>query len=450
MPSENYILLERTELNASAASVTFANIPQSGYTDLKVVISGRDSSSVGTSDAGYSFTILPNGLSTNISQRSIFGAGSGTPGSYTDTQMYNPINMNADTASTYSNVEIYVPNYTSSNFKSFSIDGVTERNATGAAARLAAGLWSSTAAITSLQFNAYSTWMANSTFSLYGIAAVGTTPAIAPKASGGNIIDFDGTYWIHTFLTSGTFTPQTGLSCDVLVVAGGGGGGSFGGGGAGGYRTETGLSVASLTNYGVTVGAGGSASSSGSNSIFSSITSAGGGAGGDYSNTTMNGTAGGSGGGGGTKTGGGSPAYGPGTGGSGNTPSTSPSQGNSGGTGDTTGNGAGGAGGGGATAAGGNFTGSFGTGTATGGVGGNGTANSISGTSITYAGGGGGAGYNTAGTAGTGGGGTGARGLGSISPTVGTINRGSGGGGGYASTGAAGGSGIVIIRYPAA
>ncbi len=35
MPN-NYVLLERTELAASAASVTFANIPQTGYTDLKI------------------------------------------------------------------------------------------------------------------------------------------------------------------------------------------------------------------------------------------------------------------------------------------------------------------------------------------------------------------------------------------------------------------------------
>jgi hypothetical protein len=38
----NYVLLERIELNASAASVTFANIPQTGYTDLKVVLSARE------------------------------------------------------------------------------------------------------------------------------------------------------------------------------------------------------------------------------------------------------------------------------------------------------------------------------------------------------------------------------------------------------------------------
>jgi len=40
MPA-NYVLLERIELNASAASVVFNNIPQSGYTDLKIEMSVR-------------------------------------------------------------------------------------------------------------------------------------------------------------------------------------------------------------------------------------------------------------------------------------------------------------------------------------------------------------------------------------------------------------------------
>jgi hypothetical protein len=53
----------------------------------------------------------------------------------------------------------------------------------------------------------------------------------------------DGTYWYHTFVSSGTFTPQKAISCDYLVVAGGGGGGqddNGAGGGAGGLRCTVG------------------------------------------------------------------------------------------------------------------------------------------------------------------------------------------------------------------
>lgn len=456
MPN-NYVLLETIALTQSAASVTFDNLPTSGYTDLKIVISGRDSSSTGVSGGGYSFTIYPNGLSTNISQRSIFGAGSGTPGSYTDTQMYNPIEMNADTANTYSNVEIYVPNYRSSNPKSFSIDGVTENNATSAASRLAAGLWNSTAAITSLQFNAYSTWMAGSTFSLYGIAAYGTTPVLAPKATGGNIVANDGTYWYHAFTSSGYFVPQVGLTTDVLVVAGGGAGETnvVGGGGAGGVLNLTSQSLTPI-NYNVTVGAGapggnGFGYQNGVNSQFGSLTAAiGGGAGGIWTNG--NGVAGGSGGGGAGYTG---------TGGA-----RTVGQGNIGGNGVAAGGGFGtSGGGGGAGAAGGNASGY------TPGVGGAGTSaysawgmatltgQDVSGTRW-YGGGGGGGGYVPNGnygfvTGGNGGGGAGSsydRGvnLSASSGGNGLANTGGGGGGGGSSGGYSGngGSGIIIIRYP--
>ena len=74
---------------------------------------------------------------------------------------------------------------------------------------------------------------------------------------------------------------------------------------------------------------------------------------------------------------------------------------------------------------------------------GNGLANSITGTSVTRAGGGGGMSQSSS-TGGTGGGGAGA--ISSGAGTNGTPNTGGGGGGSHAATGANGGSGIVIIR----
>ena len=235
---------------------------------------------------------------------------------------------------------------------------------------------------------------------------------------------------------------------DYLVVAGaGGGGGVGGGGGAGGYRTSYGdsnvsaLNLLPSTNYTVTIGSGGAPSATGaasngdggigangSNSVFSTITSAGGGGGaGGGSNAA------GSGGSGGGSRGGNS--------GSGNTPSVTPSQGNNGG--DSAGAYIGGGGGGASQA-----------GNTTANNGGNGSANSITGTSVTYAGGGGGGGNTGGGTPyniGSGGTGGGADG----GANAGTANTGGGGGGGTwtnnanytTQRGGAGGSGVVIIRY---
>jgi hypothetical protein len=445
---ENYVLLERIELNAAAASVTFANIPQSGYTDLKIVVSARGDNATTYVGANLSF----NGVTTGFSFREVFGTGSSAGSGSASAQTAGYFNGSTTTASTFSNFEIYIPNYTSNSNKSYSVDSVVENNATASLADMLAGLWSNTAAISSITLTpSPGNFVANSTFSLYGIAAVGTTPAIAPKASGGNIIDYDGTYWIHTFLTSGTFTPQTGLTCDYLVLAGGGSG-SVGGGGAGGLRStvtatggngtlESAIALNNGTNYAITVGAGGTSiadalGSSGSNSSISgtglsTITATGGGAGGYYLGTGA-GLSGGSGGGGGH--------FGTHAGGT----AVSPTQGFAGG---STAGTLGGSGGGGAGAVGANSPGNNGA------NGGNGNASSITGTSVTRGGGGGGGGdVTTGGAGGTGGGGAAASGTPNIG-SAGTVNLGGGGGGRnwvVAGTGGNGGSGIVIIRYPAA
>jgi hypothetical protein len=126
MPA-NYVLLERIELNASAASVTFANIPQTGYTDLKVVASVRTSNASGTIGAFMQF----NGLATNIySGKAISGNGaSASSYSPSNSSPYSGVtgdmNANSYTANTFSHAEFYIPNYTSSNNKSYSVDGVT-------------------------------------------------------------------------------------------------------------------------------------------------------------------------------------------------------------------------------------------------------------------------------------------------------------------------------------
>jgi hypothetical protein len=192
-----------------------------------------------------------NGSTSSFSTKGLEGDG-GSAYSYSSTFLGGVFDASTYTANTFSNGEIYIPNYTSSNYKSYSADSVTENNATTSFATMLAGLWSNTSAINSITMvlGSGASIATGSTFSLYGLAAVSTTPAIAPKADGGNVIATDGTYWYHAFLSNGTFTPQVGLSADVLVVAGGGGGGSYavgGGGGAGGLRVLTSQSLVNAT-----------------------------------------------------------------------------------------------------------------------------------------------------------------------------------------------------------
>jgi len=247
------------------------------------------------------------------------------------------------------------------------------------------------------------------------------------SATGGDSTDTDGDYKAASFTQDGTFTPSADGMVEYLVIAGGGGGGHTyygGGGGAGGYRTGY-LAVTESTAYAITVGDGGVQHTQGDNSsIASEVVSIGGGAGGNTTDSTGEaGGTGGSGGGGGNASG----AGGSGTTGQGNDGGTAPSENYS-------------AGGGGAGTAGSDN------------VGGNGLASSITGSSVTRAGGGGGGyhvGYGSGGTGGSGGGGQGGEVNDLVESGNGTPNTGSGGGGSGASDedAGSGGSGIVIIRY---
>ena len=458
MSIETMTKLATTTLSANTASVTFSSIPQ-GYTDLKVLISGR---TTGTSGRGY--IVFSFNSSTGVYDR-IWAAGfdgTQTTSARTTSETYGFFGTVSDanaTASTFSNAQLYITNYTSNNLKSYTIDAVAENNSTGTyMLTLVAGSWDNTSALTSITFYAVGdgslssptgSFLTHSTFTLYGVKAARTAVGNSIKATGGNI-SFDGTYVSHTFNTSGTFTPSDSLRVDYLVVAGGGGGGGIVGGGGGAGAGATGFyNLTAGTSYTVTVGAGGAgssggagAASDGNNSIFHNATVSGGGGGGSHEggNVGQVGRTGGNGGGGapgnGSAFNGGSSNQGAITG--------ATIYANAGGvssTGDNPYRGGGGGGGGAAGASG-----------ETSGNGGDGFSSSISGSSVTYAGGGGGAFYNgtPAGNGGSGGGGAGASGT-TNSGTAGTVNKGGGGGGGGSGSlsGGTGGSGVVIIRYRA-
>ena len=452
----NNLISRQTVGSAGAATVTFSSIPQT-FTDLRVVVSGRSIRSA-VNDVLY---MTVNGSATTYSSKVLEGNGA-TPTSYNggSTAFSDILGIPAasSTASVFSNAEIYIPNYTSANYKSISADSVGENNATTAYTDLYAGLWSNTAAITSITlYNTISNFAEFTTISLYGISSnTSTQNTSVPSATGGDVITTDGTYWYHAFIASGTFTPLKALTADCLVVAGGasGGGQYAGGGGAGGVVYDASRSLSSQ-NYTVTIGGGGAAivnssanGNNGSDTSLGTLVGTGGGGGANWNGAGVNGLTGGSGGGGSMGTSAGNTT----SGGAAN-------QGAS--TGDT---GYGNAGGGGLRAAGNVFLGGGGGGAggagvaATGTVAGNGgagintyssllNATSLGVSGYIAGGGGGGAENGTGGTGGSGGGGAGGTAGGGTSATV---NTGSAGGGvGYNTTvsSGGGGSGIVLIRY---
>jgi len=154
-------------VGSAVASVTFSDIPQT-YTDLKVVVSARSDAAALT----VVMRLLINALTSGYTDKYLYGSGSAAgSGSYGATNGFlGDINAANSTASTFASTDVYIPNYTSANAKSWSVDDVSETNATTIYMELTAGLNSTTAAITSLVLNlSAGNFVTNSTFSLYGI-----------------------------------------------------------------------------------------------------------------------------------------------------------------------------------------------------------------------------------------------------------------------------------------
>jgi len=153
--------------SGGVASITFSSIPTT-YTDLVVLVSCRSSQVGAFADYGK---ITFNSSSSTFSYRDFYGNGttaSSTNGAVNTIFVYQG---NAATASTFGNASIYIPNYTGSNNKSFSIDSVVENNGTTAYQTITAGLWSTTTAINSVGLApASGTWLEHSTFTRYGIS----------------------------------------------------------------------------------------------------------------------------------------------------------------------------------------------------------------------------------------------------------------------------------------
>ena len=422
--------------SGSQGTISFTNIPQT-YTDLCVKVSVRST----YASTYYDNMLLTfNGSSSGYSFARGIGIGNGisTDGPFaTQGNIYiGEVPAVTATTSTFSNNEIYLPNYSGNTPKQVNVDKTLENTSTTYILGMVVGLWNNTSPINSINLSLASGSFAQfSEVTLYGVKAMRTAVGNSIKATGG-AISFDGTYVYHTFNSTDTFTATSKIIADIAVAAGGGGGGGStsgavaGGGGGGGLAYAPSVSLTPSTPYTITIGAGGTAGASGNNvgtagsntgALFGSvnITTFGGGYGsGGYSTgTSVAGGAGGSGGGAGWGT-----NYGSLPGGATTQTSGTGYTGYGYAGGAVTIAGGNGAGGGGASGAGG--------GNSTPGYGGSGLAEF----GITLSAGG--AGYSGVVVNGT------------VS-SPGSPNTGNGGNGGWSSAGANGGSGVVIVRYKA-
>ena len=169
MANPTHVLITSQTLTGNAASVTLGSggtIPQT-YTDLLLKISAR--SDVGRASGGFTAYVYLNGNTSSLTNTQLRGTGSSVF-SYSGQTNSLFVDASDDTSNTFGNTEVYIPNYTSSNNKSFSVDGVEETNGSLVYSSINANLWSNTAAITSITITPLSgNLISGSTFYLYGI-----------------------------------------------------------------------------------------------------------------------------------------------------------------------------------------------------------------------------------------------------------------------------------------
>ena len=158
-------LVETKTLGSAAASIEFTSIPQDG-TDLYILYAARNNN-----DIRGEFEMRFNGVSTGYTSRNLIGNGS-TTFSFNNTFAEGGVHTNSvDTANTFSNGSIYIPNYSGTTAKSYSGNAVQETNGASSGQNLFGGLSSATAAITSVRLldRGSDLFVAGSTFSLYKI-----------------------------------------------------------------------------------------------------------------------------------------------------------------------------------------------------------------------------------------------------------------------------------------
>jgi hypothetical protein len=168
MPSSRRLISSQV-LGTTASSVTFSSIP-SGYTDLVLL------SSLRWNGSGYgSVDLRLNGSTTNDSSTELvaYDVTNAASSRYT-TYSFGGMSSGTDTSNTFSSNELYIPNYTGSTNKPTSLSAVAENNSSsfGTYITATANLWSNTSAVTSITLVSGTTFVAGSSFYLYGLLPV--------------------------------------------------------------------------------------------------------------------------------------------------------------------------------------------------------------------------------------------------------------------------------------
>jgi hypothetical protein len=158
-------LIETKTLTTTEASLGFTSIPQD-FDDLLILIAARNNRASALADGGR---LTLNDSTSDFTDRTLRGTGSAAS-SLASARFIGEIPSTDATANTFSNIALYIPNYTLAINKSFSVDAVMENNATSSNLTISSGLWANTAAITSFAISCNNgSLISGTTISVYGI-----------------------------------------------------------------------------------------------------------------------------------------------------------------------------------------------------------------------------------------------------------------------------------------
>ena len=169
----SFSLISKQILGSNSAEVNFFNIPITGiYTDLLLCCSVRTTRSAVGADINITFN---GSTAAEYSHRYVSSTGfSISGGNETAKNAINIVIVNggSSTANTFGNLEVYIPNYSSTTSnKCLSISTVTGNNGSESHIRAYGGLWAQTSAISSIKIadGNGQNMVTNSSFYLYGL-----------------------------------------------------------------------------------------------------------------------------------------------------------------------------------------------------------------------------------------------------------------------------------------
>ena len=168
MPNTYTLIGSSTVGSGGAANISFTSIP-STYTDLCVLFSARASNASNYNDVSVS---ISGGTYSGVG-KVVYAINGSTVGTYSpgSDPFFAYVAAGSNTANTFGNGYIYIPNYNSTGTKVVSGDSVGENNGSNTILALSAGSYTSSTAITSVTLtpSASATFVQYSTAYLYGV-----------------------------------------------------------------------------------------------------------------------------------------------------------------------------------------------------------------------------------------------------------------------------------------